>query len=138
MRLWSEDLGWFRRQRQRHRSGYVLVPKISRAPATMQAYSILPNTFGLTTFPAIRTPKTSPNPRSKMISIGARESIQLSTTASGCWDSEDCDTARLKSRTILSPCRKRLLPSKENSKLRRIHLLLDFASRDFLKMKLIT
>ena len=39
----------------------------------------------LVTFPATRTLKMSPTPRSKISSAGVRESMQLRTTASGCW-----------------------------------------------------
>ena len=58
--------------------------RISFAPATRHPYSTLPSTFRLATFPAIRTLKMSPIPRSKINSAGVRESMQLSTTASGC------------------------------------------------------
>ncbi len=52
-------------------------------PATLQAYSIEPNTSSLTMFPATLALKTSPIPWSKTISDGTLESIQLSTAAKG-------------------------------------------------------
>ena len=53
------------------------------APATAQPYSMLPRTLSRSMFPAIRTLKTSPSPRSKTISTGVRESMQLKITAIG-------------------------------------------------------
>jgi hypothetical protein len=55
---------------------------ISFAP-TLAAYSRLPSSSSFTTFPATRTPKTSPRPWSKTISTGARESMHASTAANG-------------------------------------------------------
>ncbi len=56
---------------------------ISLEPATPHAYSRLPSTLGPTTLPAMRMLKTSPRPRSSMVSTGARESIQLRIAANG-------------------------------------------------------
>ena len=51
--------------------------RISLAPATAQAYSMLPSTCWLATLPAMRTLKMSPRPMSKINSAGLRESMQL-------------------------------------------------------------
>ncbi len=67
----------------------------SFAPAQRHAYSMLPRTLSFATLPATRTMKASPRPRSKTSSTGARESMQLRTTAMGYWPDAVAPTCRL-------------------------------------------
>src|SRR3984957_1139672 len=72
---------------------------------------MLPRMSGFSILPAIRVLKTSPMPRLKRISAGARESMQLSSTAAGnCPEAVALCSAR-KSLGIFRPSRKRVLPS---------------------------
>ena len=73
-----------RRPRSPPRTGCGPSPGSASPRPRRTPYSMLPSTFRLVTFPAIRTLKMSPTPRSKISSAGVRESMQLRTTASGC------------------------------------------------------
>ena len=65
-----------------------IVTNINLDPPTWHAYSKLPKISSLIIFPAIRTLKISPIPKSKIGSTGVLESIQLTTAASGYWLAE--------------------------------------------------
>ena len=60
-------------------------PKTSKslAPATAHPYSQLPMVRSTAMFPATRTLKISPIPKSKIISVATRESMQARTVANG-------------------------------------------------------
>ena len=60
---------------------------ISGTLRTATAYSSDPTTLSEMTWPAFRTTKTSPRPRSKMISAESRESLHPNRAARGSWPS---------------------------------------------------
>jgi len=88
-------------------------PMISTAfdPAALQANSMLPSTSSSATFPAMRPLKTSPIPKSRINSAGARESIQLKTTAAGYCAFDVAFTSLMRSRCRGVPARNRSLPA---------------------------
>ena len=74
-----------RRPRSRPRTGCAPSPGPASPRPRRSRTRCSPAPSGWSTLPAIRTLKMSPTPRSKISSAGVRESMQLSTTASGCW-----------------------------------------------------
>ena len=92
---------------------------ISGTPSTPMLYSREPRTASSITWPAVRTTKASPSPRSKMISAASRESEQPKITANGCWFSTSEDRREASWLGCEdSPATKRSLPSRSRRQAR--------------------